>query len=133
MGLSGSVGLSTDHLASLLINTSEIILVSTWSRLEFALRGRSTWDHARFYCSTWIRSHRRQCRRNPTRLFASDGETRADRRVSRRSETAVVSIGALQTSNHPDRRPTIQTDVWFVGHTPRCTYNSTGCLDIAPN
>ena len=49
---------------------------------------------------------RRQSGRNPTRPFVSDGRTRPGRPFSRRSETGVVSIGALQTDrySYPDRR-----------------------------
>ena len=44
-----------------------------------------------------VSGRRRRSRRNPTRPFVSDSRSRPARRVSRQSETGVVSIGALQT------------------------------------
>ena len=52
-----------------------------------------------------VSGRRRRLRRNPTRLFVSDSRSRPAHRFWRRSETGVVSIGALQT------------DMWTGGQT----------------
>ena len=51
-----------------------------------------------------VSGRRRQSRQNSTRPFVSDLRSRPAHRVSRRFETDVVSIGALQTDRHVDRR-----------------------------
>ena len=53
--------------------------------------------------STFIGRRWSHSGRNPTRPFVSESRSRPARRVSRRSETGVVSIGALHTHIHVDR------------------------------
>ena len=55
---------------------------------------------------SFVSGRRMQSGRNPTRPFVSDGRTRPGRRVSRPSETGVVSVTDTLTS------PPRQTEAW---------------------